>query len=266
MILVVVIMCGFADNVEAWFETGVETGFVTNINRPTDGGDDDWYVSVAASAGKGFSGESRTDWILSAVVSGVSYMKYDYLNYVSLSLRPGLVIVPHASWSITLLPFASATSVKDNDQSSIAFGGRAVVEKNISSSFYSGLYYQYTDSTANAKVYSFSRHAAGLYLGSSPAGSFSMECGYEYAHGESFRSVRTSSTMASGHGRHQIFSRSFGSYVVQDTVTRHTFWAQVSLSLTKALSASLGFAPSFNQGDLGSYTSQTGYLGLSYSM
>lgn len=266
MILAIAIMFGFADSGETWFETGVQTGFATNLNRPTDGGDDDWYISVAASAGKGFSGESRTDWILSATVSGVSYMNYDYLNYVALSLSPGLVIVPHASWSITLLPFASATSVKDNDQSSIAYGGRAVMEKNISSSFYSGLYYQYTDSTANAKVYSFSRHAAGLYLGSSPAGPFSLECGYEFAHGESFRSVRLSSTMASGHGQHQTFSRSFRSNVVQDTVTRHTFWAQASLSLTKALSASLGYTPSFNQGDLGSYTAHTAYLGLSYRM
>ncbi|MEW6066964.1 MAG: hypothetical protein AB1610_01510 [Nitrospirota bacterium] len=250
--------------VNASWETGVKTGFVTNIDRAVDSGTDDSYLSTYLSFFREPSGESRLNLALTTTLEGVIYRKLSDLSYVDISFAPAVLYFPHRKWSIILSPFLHAKGVSDSDQSALSFGGRLSLEEQILKNFYLGQYYIYEDSAANEEIYSFKDHAVGIYTGLNLTRSFFIEIGYEYSYGDSFRSISTTETTISGKGKHSTYSTSYESFLVQDTVTCNTIGINAGVDWTKSLSLFAGYAYTRGEGDMGSFTSYSGFIGISY--
>ncbi len=254
----------------ARWETGAKVGFDSNVNRAIEGAESDTYLGAHLSFLKEASGESRFDWTFLATAEGAAFARINNLSYVSLTLAPGLTFFPHLSWTINISPFILGSAVKDSDQSALAFGAKVSVRQQPWKNIYTGQYYAYTDSRANLDTYSFTENALGVFLGVNWVKAFSSEIGYEYSHGDSFRSLpatgATATTPGAGRGRGKpfIFSSTFGDDVFREKVDRHSFGVTAAIELTRSIFSQIFYTYTPMNGDLGTSVDHQGLISLVY--
>jgi hypothetical protein len=242
-------------------------GFDSNVNRAVSGGDSDSYLGGYLQYAREATGETRFDWTFSASLEGNGFLKNNDLSNGSLTLAPGVTFFPYLAWSINVSPFVQGKAVADTEQSAAAFGAKVGLKQPIGKSVYLGEYYVYTDSRAKEDVYSYIENTLGIYLGVNWARIFFSEVGYEYSHGDSFRSIPTTTTTVSGgrgRGKQQQFSSTFGNEVIKEKVDRHSFGAAAGIELAPSLFADFSYTYSTLKGDLGTSIDHTGYIGISY--
>jgi hypothetical protein len=248
----------------AW-EIGGKAGYNSNVNRTVDGEEGDTSLGAHIQYAREVSGETRFDWTFGASLEGNSFLKNSDLSNGVIHLAPGVVYFPYLSWSIELSPFVQGKVMSDNDQSALAFGGKVNLKQPFTKYFYMGEYYAYTASRAKEDVYSFSEHTLGISLGVNWTTSFFTELGYEYAHGDSFQTLKSSSTVPSGWGgRQHAYSSSFKTEVYKDIVDRHSVGVTIGAELSSSVSAVLSYTYTTSKGDLGSSDNHGGGLGIGY--
>ena len=246
------------------WEVGTKVGFDSNVNQSTDQGQSDTFLAGYAAYFRVPTNETRYDWTFSAIVEGAAYARTTDLSYSGIVLEPGIVLIPHRTWTVSLSPFLQVKTVKDEDQSALAFGGKVNLEEQLRSDLYMGQYYIYTDSRADVDTFSFTEHAVGAYLGLEWTKGFRNRIGYEYSRGDSFRTVGTSSITATGHGKHRRFSTAFDEDVFRERVHRHSVSVSAGVDWNTRLFSQAGYTFTVTEGDLGSSNSHGGFLGLGY--
>ncbi len=267
ILLLSTLLFGVPNSFAGW-ETGSIMGFDSNVERSVDAGKSDTYLTVYGAATRDPGGEGRLDWSGTAKLEGTAFASLDELNYAMVTLAPGITYFPHALLSVGVSPFVEAKIVNDSDQSALAFGGRLTLGEEIGRDLYAGQCYTYRDSRADAEVYSFTEHVVGAFLGMNWTPSFFTEIGYEFSHGDSFRTVTvtTSSTTSSGRGKHtnRIYSTAFGAEVIREEVDSHSVAVSAGIGWSSSLSSRIGYSLTTIQGDLGTSTSHSGYVDLAY--
>jgi hypothetical protein len=257
----------------AGWETGAKGGFNSNVDRAVDGGKSDTFLNGYLSWWKGASGESRVDWSMSAVLEGTAYASVTGLDNAAITVSPGLALFPYLGWAINLSPFLQGKAVSDEDQSALTFGGKVSLSQPLSKHLYSGQYYVYRDSRAKEDIYSYTENVLGIFLGVNWTKTFFSEIGYEYSHGDSFRSISSSGSgpnggggqgPGNGKGRQGRYSSTFGANVVKEKVDRHSFGVSAGMDLTKSIFTQISYAYTIVKGDLGNSTDQQGFIGLGY--
>ena len=264
VLLAMILFLSGAMNTFASWETGAAAGFDSNIDRSVNGGESDKYLTAYASLIWEPSGESRIGWSGAATLEGTSFTSNSDLNYAITSISPGVTYFLHALWRLNISPFFEAKVVNDSDQSALAFGGRVSMTQQIGKDFYTGQYYIYRDSRADVKTYSFTEQVIGVFLGVNLTDSFFSEIGYEFSRGDSFRTVSTTSTTASGRGKHLRYSEAFETYVIREEVDQNTIGVNAGIDWNKSLFSHMGYTYTAIRGDLGSSTSHAGSLGIGY--
>jgi hypothetical protein len=254
--------------VHAAWETGVKAGFDSNVNRAIQGGDSDTYLGGHLLYSREATGDTRLDWTLSAAMEGNGFLKNSELSNASLTLAPGIIFFPYLTWSIRVSPFVQGKAVADNEQSALAFGGKVSLRQPVGKKVYLGEYYLFTDSRANEEVYSYTENALGIYLGVNWTRSFFSEAGYEYSHGDSFQTLGTTSTTATGgngRGQQRRYSSTFGTVVFKEKVDRHSVGLTAGIELLPSLFSNFSYLYSTMKGDLGTSIDHTAFIGLSYA-
>ena len=260
---IMVLLPGYKNAFAGW-EAGSEVGFDSNINRSINDGQWDMYVAAYGSLVREPSGESRVGWSGAVTLEGVSFVRNDDLNRAMISISPGVTYFLHALWRVDIAPFFEARLVKDSDQSSLAFGGRAALLEQITRDLYAGQYYIYRDNRADAETYSFTEHVVGAFLGVNWTDSFFTELGYEFSCGDSFRTISTTSKIPPDKGRHRIHSDTFGTDVIREEVDQHSIGVSAGIDWADSLSTYIGYTFTTTDGDLGSSASHVGSLGVRY--
>ncbi len=252
----------------AGWETGAKVGFDTDVSRSIAGGESDEYLLGYVAYGREPDGETRLDWSFSVAGEAAAYASLSDLDYAAVTFSPGLVYFYRPGWIVSAAPFLQAKGVRDSNQSALAFGGKLLSRHRLPSDFYAGLYYVFTDSRANADTFSFTEHTLGTFLGRNWTRTFSTELGYEFARGDSFRSVGTSPLAPGGigmfGGMQPMFSTAFGAEVVRERVDRHAIGVLAGIDWTKSIFSAAGYKFTNRRGDLGSSGSHAGYLGVGY--
>jgi hypothetical protein len=259
-----ILIPGSATTALAGWEAGTVIGFDTNVDRSIDGGKSDGFLSGYVGFARTPMGGKRWDLTLSATLEGSAYASVSDLDFVAITASPGIVFIPHALWTVTVSPFLQGKGVKDQDQSSVAFGGKASIEERILRNLYLGQYYAYTDSRADVDTFSFSEHSVGAYIGMVATSALHVELGYEFTRGDSFRTLGTSAPTPPGAGMHRRFSTAFGSDVVREDVDRHAVFLSVAIDWTSSLFSRAGYTFTDTEGDLGSSLSHSGFAGVGY--
>jgi hypothetical protein len=258
---------GFA--VAGW-EAGTKLGFDSNVGRSIHGGKSDAYLLAYGGFSREPSGESRGDWVFSAVAEGAAFASVTDLDYAAITLSPGLAYFPHAGWTITIAPILQAKTVKDSDQSAVAFGGKIGLRERLGEKAYLAEHYAYRDSRATSDIFSYKEHAVGALLGVNWTPVLSSEIGYEFSRGDSFLSVGTSTATSGGTGGFGggmmpgMFSSAFGSDVVKERVDRHAIGASIGYAWTRSIFSVAGYTVTVLRGDVGSSISNAGFAGVGY--
>ncbi len=267
--IVSAITMGYSCNIRAEWEIGARVGYDSNVNRSVNDESSDFLATVYAAYSRLPSGETRMDWTLRAMVEGTGYADYSDLSYAAATLSPGISIFLNPNWSLNVSPFIQAKGVSDSDQSALAYGVRASLKQKWTKEFYTGEYYMYTKNDANEDVYSYSENAVGVFAGVNWTPSFFTEIGYEYSHGDSYRTTDTISvaTVSTGGRRYRGgggFSSAYDAYVYSETVDRNAISVNVGYDFTKSLFTLLGYTYNREEGDIDTITYHTGFLGLGY--
>ncbi len=253
--------------VHAAWEAGAKVGFDSNVNRAVTGGESDAYLGAYLHYAREATGETRLDWTFSASLDGNAFLNNNDLSNGSLTLAPGFTFFPYLTWTINVSPFVQGKAVADSEQSAVAFGAKVSLKQPIGQSVYLGEYYLYTDSRANEDIYSYTENALGIYLGVNWTRSFFSEVGYEFARGDSFRSVPNAASSGSGgkgKGKQQQFSSTFDNLVIKEKVDRNSLGFMAGIELAPSLFSNFSYTYSTLKGDLGTSIDHTGYIGLSY--
>jgi len=252
----------------AGWETGIKVGFDSNINRSINRAESDSYLSALLSYSRIPTGESRFDWIFGATVEGAAYNRYTDLSYGLVNVAPGVSYVLNRFVSFSVSPFLEAKAVKNSDQSALAVGGKVMLREQISSAVYLGQYYFLKNSSADVDTYSFTENAVGIFAGTRLVEKVTMEIGYEYSQGDSFRALSTSTvgtaTGGRGRGAHQSFSQTFGEIVIREPVTRNAIGVNLNVDWSNALFSTIGYLYTSLSGDSGTSKSHSGFIGLGY--
>jgi hypothetical protein len=250
----------------SWY-TGLSVGYDSNIDRAISGGKSDTYLTPSLSFLRGHRGESRLDWTFAANLEASAFSSMDGLNNVSLTLSPGLAFIPHLNWRVSLVPFVQGKVVQDGDQSALAFGGKLTLRQQIRKDFYTGQYFIYKDSRANVDTYSFAESILGVFIGINWAKTFFSEFGYEFSHGDSFRTLSTTSVISapgSGRGKHLQYSSAFGADVIREIVDQQSFSVHAGIDWTPSFYSYLTYIYSTMKGDSGVSNSHKGFVGVGY--
>lgn len=255
---------GFPLETSAEWEIGGRAGFDSNVNRSVNDEDSDFLATAYAAYSRLPSGETRVDWTLRAIVEGTAYADYDDLNYAAATLAPGITIFLNPQWSLNASPFIQAKGVSDSDQSALAYGVRATLKQKWTKEFYTGEYYVYTDSNASEDVYSYTENAVGLFAGVNWTPSFFTEAGYEYSHGDSYRTISTVTAPTGGRRYRGGFSPTYNAFVYSETVDRNAISINIGYDFTKSLFTLLGYTYTREEGDIDTLTYHTGIFGLGY--
>lgn len=267
--LVAAMATGFSYDARAEWEIGARTAFDSNVNRSVHNEDGDFLMTAYAAYSRQPSGETRVDWTFRTLVEGTAYADYSDLNCAAATISPGIHIAINPNWSLNIAPFVQAKGVSDSDQSAVAYGVRANLKQKWTNKFYTGQSYTYTDSNAGEDVYSYTENAVGVFAGVKWTPSFFTEVGYEYSHGDSFRTVSTSaaatvSTGGRGYQRGYGYSQSYKADVYSEMVDRNAISINVGYDFTKSFFALAGYAYNREEGDSDRLTYSTGFLGLGY--
>jgi hypothetical protein len=259
-----------AGSAVAGWEAGTKLGFDSNVGRSIQGGKSDGYLLAYAGFSRGPSGESRGDWVFSAVAEGAAFASVTDLDSAAITLSPGLVYFPRAGWTITVAPILQAKTVKDTDQSAVAFGGKLELRERLGEKAWLAEHYAYRDSRATSDIFSYKEHAVGALLGVNWTPAVSSEFGYEFSRGDSFLSVGTSTAASGGTGGSGggmmagMFSSAFGSDVVKERVNRHAIGATIGYEWTRSIFSVAGYTLTVLRGDVGSSISNAGFAGVGY--
>lgn len=259
-----------AGSAVAGWEAGTKLGFDSNVSRSIQGGKSDAYLLAYGGFSREPSGESRGDWIFSASAEGAAFASVTDLDYAAITLSPGVVYFPHAGWTITVAPFLQAKTVRDSDQSAVAFGGKFELRERLGEKAYLAEHYAYRDNRATSDIFSYKEHAVGALLGVNWTPALSSDIGYEFSRGDSFLSVGTSTATSGGTvgigGRVMpgMFSSAFGSDVVKERVDHHAIGATIGYEWTRSIFSVAGYTVSVLRGDVGSSTSNAGFIGVGY--
>lgn len=245
----------------AGWEAGGKIGFDTNVNRAADGGEGDGFLAGYAGYLRQPSGEKRYGFTLSASLEGAAFFDFTDLSYAAVTVAPGIVYVPRWWLTLSAAPFVRAKSVRDSDQSAVSFGGRIAFRERIRRNLFLGQHYLFTVNEANADAFSFTEHALGISLGGNLSKTVYGEAGYEFARGETFRTVAPAAPFPTGFGTHRMFSGAFDADVVREDVDRHTFSLSTEVVLSSSAFVQAGYAFSSYDGELSSFTSHSGYAG-----
>jgi len=248
----------------AEWETGAKIGFDSNIDRAIDNEKSDTYVGAYLSFLRNPSGESRVDWTLAATLEGSLFLRLEDLSYGAFTLAPGITLIPHRLWTINISPFFQAKGLGDSDQSALAYGAKLSMRQQIGKNVYTGQYYLYKDSRAEEDVYSFIENALGIYVGKNWPQTFYTEIGYEYSHGDSFRSFGSSAPSGFGRGKQRRFSSTFDREVIKEKVDRHSIGISAGFDWTKSLFSTINYNYTALEGDSGSSSSHSGFISLGY--
>ena len=249
----------------AGWETGGKAGYISNLSRSVNDGQGDSYLGAYASFARSPSGESRVDWTLSAVAEGAVFSSISDLGYAALTVSPEVIFFHGSTWTASAGPYLQAKSVIDSDQSAWVFGGRIKLWQRLRKNLYLGEYYVYTDSQANAAVFSYTDSAFGAVLGVNWTRAFFTEIGYEYGRGESYQSVATAAPVGGFFGGHQsMFSGAFGTTVVRERVTRNSIAVNAGIDWTPSIFSVGTYAFTSRDSDLGSATSHSISAGIGY--
>lgn len=260
---------------QADWEAGAKAGYDSNADRALNGGRSDFLLSGYAAYTRAPTFDSRLDWTLSLVLEGTAYTRITDLSNVTVTFAPGLAYAFSPVWSIHAAPFLQAKGVNDSDQSAWAMGGKVSLRQRWTKDFYTGQHYMYTDSRAREDVYSYRENALGAVIGKYWTPVFFTEATYEYSRGDAFRTLETTSYLATtiaapggarfGRGGNRvIYSTTFNEYVVKETVDRHAVGLSAGYDLTKALSTIVGYTYTTASGDSGTVSYHTVYCGLGY--
>lgn len=262
--------CGSTEAFAGW-ETGGKAGYISNLSRSVNGGQGSTYLGGYAGYARTPTGESRIDWTLSAVAEGAVFTRLNDLDYAALTVSPGVILFHGSTWAASAAPFVQAKSVTDSNQSAWVFGGRINLRQQLRPNLYSGEYYVYTNSQANAAVFSYTENAFGAFLGVNWTPAFFTEIGYEYARGDSYQSVATSSTAPGGGGffgpfggYESMFSQAFGTTVVRERVTRNSIAVNAGIDWTPSIFSVGTYAFTSRDSDLGLATSHSISAGIGY--
>lgn len=248
----------------AGWEAEAKIGYDSNINRSVTQEESDTSLGALLSYTRDPDPARAIDWTLRAALEGVAYRQTDDLTSLGVSIAPGVSVSPASWWQVGIVPFLQTTAVRDDDQSAWAFGGSVHLDQQWTQTWYSGEYYTYTDSRARADTYSFSEHAAGVFVGMSPGGAFFSEVGYEYAHGSSFQTVPTATTTVISSGRNRRYSTAFGADVLREDVTRHSGALTIGYTLGSH-TPYLGYRYTTSKGDLGTVKTHEAFIGLRHA-
>jgi hypothetical protein len=253
----------------AW-EAGTKIGFDSNINRSVDNEEADSYVTGYALYRWEPVRETPFTWNATASVEGTAYGDFSDLNCGVATFSPGVIYGPRRTWDVGLYAFVEAKEVKDPDQSALTFGAKVNLNRKWGKDVYTGAYYVFSDSHAEAETYSFTEHALGAFVGRNWTPWSFGEIGYEFAHGDSFRAVDTEAETSSGQGagRHRArrrHSQAFGTDVIRESVDQHTIGADLGFDLTASLFLLISYSFTTATGDLGTSTSHSGFIGMGYA-
>ncbi|MHB1012726.1 MAG: hypothetical protein ACYC37_07470 [Desulfobacteria bacterium] len=260
-------------NTEAFagWETGAKAGYISNLSRSVGNGQGDTYLGGYAAFARTPSGDSRIDWTLSAVAEGAVFARLNDLDYAAFTVSPGIIFFHGSTWTASAAPFLQAKSVADSDQSAWVFGGRINLRQQLKPNLYSGEYYVYTNSQANAAVFSYTDSAFGGFLGVNWTPVFFTEIGYEYGRGDSYQSLATSSAAPVGGGffgpfggSESMLSQAFGTTVVRERVTRNSIAVNAGIDWTPSLFSVGSYAFTSLDSDLGSSVSHSISAGIGY--
>lgn len=251
----------------ALWEAEAKLLYDSNVNRSVVEEESDTYLDALVTYTRASNPERMLDWTLRSSVEGVAYVQTRDLDFLGLSLSPAVVVLSANWWQARIGPFMQARRVRDNDQSAWVFGALVNLGQQWSPFWYSGEYYAYTDSRARDEIYSFTEHSAGIFVGQNWTGSFFSEIGYEYASGESFQTVPTTTITVTSRGRgfrRGGYSTTYGADVVRDDVTRHSGSLTIGYA-AGAFTPYLGYRYSRSRGDLGTMNTHEASVGTRYA-
>jgi len=274
----------------AEWDFGAKLGYESNVNRSLDDEKADTIFSAYAAYDRSPSGETRLDWTLRSTLSGSAYATEEDFNSVMAAVAPGISLFLNPIWRLNVSPFLRGKAVADSEQSAIAWGLRATLSQKWQTRFYTGQFYNYTDSNADEDVYSYSENAVGVFVGVNWTPKFFTEIGYEYAHGDSFVSFRDSPKKGSGSGQGQGqgqgqgpgqsqgqrqgqgqgqgqgqsygFPSAFNALVIKDTVDRNSFGINAGYRLNQSLVAVFEYTYMNESGSIGSVDNHSAFIGL----
>lgn len=262
-------MLSFTAEVPWAWEAGTKVGFDSNINQSVDDEEADSYVTGYALYRWEPVQASPFTWNATASVEGTAYTDFSDLNYVAATIAPGVIYGPRRTWDVGLYAFLEAKGVDDEDQSALTWGGKVNLNQQWGRDVYTGEYYLFTDSHAEADTYSFTEHAFGAFVGVNWTPWSFGEIAYEFAHGDAFRAVGTEAETrsAEGSGRRRArrrLSKAFGADVIRESVDRHAIGADVGFDLTASVFLLVSYTYSTAKGDLGTSSSHAGSIGIGY--
>jgi len=268
----------------AEWDFGAKLGYESNVNRSLDDEKADTIFSAYAAYDRSPSGETRLDWTLRSTLSGSAYATEEDFNSVMAAVAPGISLFLNPIWRLNVSPFLRGKAVDDSEQSAIAWGLRATLTQKWQTRFYTGQFYNYTDSNADEDVYSYSENAIGVFVGVNWTPKFFTEIGYEYAHGDSFVSFRDSPKKGSGSGQGQGqgqgqgtgqsqgqgqgqgqsygYPSAFNALVIKDTVDRNSFGINAGYRLNQSLVAVFEYTYMNESGSIGSVDNHSAFIGL----
>jgi len=267
IIFTVIVALGLSADARAEWEIGAKAGFDSNVNRSVNKEDSDFLMTAYVAYSRQASGETRVDWTLKAILEGTGYADYSDLNNAAATFSPGLSIFLNPQWSLNVSPFIQTKGVSDSDQSALVYGVRTTLKQKWTKKFYTGQYYIYTKNNANEDVYSYEENAVGVFAGLNWTDAFFTEVGYEYSHGDSYRTISTATaptTPTGGRGYRHRFSSVYDAYVYSDKVDRSSISVNVGYDFTKSLFTQLGYTYIREEGDIDTLTYHTGFIGLGY--
>ncbi|MBI5016190.1 MAG: hypothetical protein HZB55_11990 [Deltaproteobacteria bacterium] len=263
-------------NLPAWagWETGFRGAADSNVTRSVDGAIADTYLYGSLGYSRDVPGDRRVDWTVATTLDGALYGKVTGLDFVALSVAPGLVITPRPGWTVALSPFLQGKAAKDSDQSALAWGARLLLQQQVGPKLYLGEHYTYTDSTARNAVFSYREHALGAYAVYRWTPPLWTELGYRFARGDSFRTTDAAAAtgaarsapaqgmgMGMGMGEHHSFG-GINQDVFKETVTTHEGTATAGYAWTENLTTFLGYTLTQSTGSLGTSRSHLGFAGV----
>jgi hypothetical protein len=259
--------CVFSERVceATGWETVLKAGYDSNINRAVKGEKSDSYLSGSIAYSKGPTGESRLGWLFSAALEGAAFDRFTDLTYGLITVSPGLGYFLSRRVSVAVSPFFEAKAVKNSDQSALATGGKVMLREQFLSNLYLGQYYAFKASSANVDTYSYTENAFGAFAGVKLSTKATVEIGYEYSYGDSFRAVASGPGGGGGRGRgrgHQIFSQTFQELVIREPVDRNAFGVNLSVDWSKSTYSTISYVYTSMTGDSGDSNSHTGYIAM----
>ena len=266
-LLITAFVFGWSSVAPAGWEAGGKIGYDSNIDRSINSGKSDTLFTGYFSYMKEAARDRKVDWTFFSMVEGTAYAEYSDLNYIGGTLAPGVTFSLGPVWSLNLSPFIQGKAVSDSEQTAAAFGAKVNIRQQWTDSFYTGEYYQYTDSQADEDIYSYTENAFGAFIGYNWTPRFFTELSYEYARGDSFQSIGTSSTAqisGFGNGPRQRYSTVFDEQLIKERVSRHTIGINAGFDFTKSLFSVAGYSYSTAEGDLGTTDIHFISAGLGY--